>query len=139
MTHTDPDSRSYVQAVLDAYLSLPDTPRRPRPDDRFIAAELRRKRIPLSLIHAAFLLAMARRLFRDHEQEGPLQSIHSLRYFLPVIDEIRLDPLPPGYTNYLRTKLASHLVLKTPPANPCATPVAPAATSRKPRQLSFRW
>jgi hypothetical protein len=31
----------------------------------------------------------------------------SLAYFLPVIEELKLQPLPDGYLDYLRLKLRS--------------------------------
>jgi hypothetical protein len=34
-----------------------------------------------------------------------LSKIRSLAYFLPVIKELQLQPLPDGYLDYLRLKL----------------------------------
>jgi hypothetical protein len=35
----------------------------------------------------------------------PLPKIRSLAYFIPVIEELRQQPLPDGYLDYLRLKL----------------------------------
>ena len=45
-----------------------------------------------------------RRLSRDPGLP-PLTKIRSLAYFLPVIEELKLQPLPAGYLDYLRLKL----------------------------------
>src|SRR5215831_17574240 len=37
----------------------------------------------------------------------PLPPVRSLHYFLPVLDEISSQPLPPGYLEYLEAKLRS--------------------------------
>ena len=38
---------NYVRTILDLYLSIPNTPERPRRDDRFIATQLYRQGVPL--------------------------------------------------------------------------------------------
>jgi hypothetical protein len=50
------------------------------------------------------LLGTLRRLTRTTDLP-PVPKIRSLAYFLPVIDELRLQPLPDGYFDYLRLKL----------------------------------
>src|SRR6266852_6911669 len=47
----------------------------------------------------------ARRL--AHDPAHPLPPVRSLYYFLPVLEEIRLQPLPPGYLQYLERKISS--------------------------------
>jgi hypothetical protein len=96
------NQNSYIQAVLKSYLQLPDTPARARPHDRHAARLLWERQIPLDLAQAALLLASARRARPANQPQLP--PIRSLAYFIPVIDEILLQPLPPGYVDYLKIK-----------------------------------
>jgi len=105
MTPGQLSRRGYVRAVLDACLGLVDTPDRPRPADRLLAARLHDDDVPLSTVQDAILLASARRLIRP-EDRPPLPPVRSLHYFLPVIEELRQTPLPNGYAHYLRVKIA---------------------------------
>jgi hypothetical protein len=97
----------YVTTVLGLYLGRPETPRRVSRTDRKLALALYQRGVPHSTIEAALLLASARRICR-HPQVPPLSPIRSLHYFLPVIEEIILQPLPSAYVKYLRHKLATH-------------------------------
>jgi hypothetical protein len=94
----------YVATVLTQYADLPDTPLRPSPPDHALASRLHRDGVPLPLVESALLLATLRRLLRSSELP-PLPKIRSLAYFLPVIEELRQQPLPDGYLDYLRLKL----------------------------------
>lgn len=105
MTPGELSRRGYVRAVLDAYLGLVDTPDRPRPPDRLLAARLHDDDVPLSTVLDAILLASARRLIRPGDRP-PLPRVRSLHYFLPVIEELQQTPLPNGYAHYLRVKIA---------------------------------
>lgn len=99
------DSRpDYVRAVLAAYVALADTPDRPRPPDRTLAAQLYDREIPLQLVRDALILAYARRTLRPPEAP-PLPPVRSLYYFLPVIEELLKKPLPNMYIDYLKAKL----------------------------------
>ncbi len=102
----------YVRTVLDIYVSIPNTPGRPRRDDRFMAARLYRQGIPLYEFECALLLGCARRELQEHEE--PLQPIRSLRYFAPVLEEVRSQYLDPPYVLYLREKLSDVLRPKPP-------------------------
>ena len=96
----------YTASVLTLYANLPDTPTRPSPMDQSMARKLHQQAVPLPLIESALLLATLRRLARPSDLP-PLPKIRSLAYFLPVIAELQLQPLPPGYLDYLRLKLHS--------------------------------
>ncbi len=98
--------RAYIQAVLVAYTALPETPDRPRPLDRALAGQLHDRQIPLATVKDALLLAGVRRLARP-EGAPRLAPIRSLHYFLPVIEELLQSPLPGGYADYLKRKIAS--------------------------------
>lgn len=101
--------RDYVRSVLTTYLALPHTPQRPSPYDRRLARSLYDRAVPLTTVHAAFDLAIARRITRPSSAE-PLDPIRSLAYFLPVLDEVLRAPLDPGYLAYLRRKLGASAV-----------------------------
>lgn len=95
----------YVRTLLELYCDLPHTAsRQPSPLDQRLASQLFDQAIPLETIEAAFLLAIARRSTRD-PRLPPLPAIRSLNYFLPVIDELRREPLDPWYITYLRYRV----------------------------------
>ena len=95
---------AFVAQVLLLYLDLPDTPLRPSPTDQSLARRLFVEAAPLPLIESALLLGTLRRLSRAPGLP-PLPKIRSLAYFLPVIEELQLQPVPDGYLDYLRLKL----------------------------------
>jgi len=113
----DIDSGIYVKTVLDLYLALPETPTRVSRFDHSLAFRLFQQNVPASIVEAAFLLASARRLCRPNDA-SPLGPIRSLHYFLPVIEEITRHPLPPGYLDYLRHKLAAYRLKSALTPNP---------------------
>lgn len=98
---------AYIRCVLDLYLSIPDTPNRARTADRRLAATLHQKAIPLDIVASAFVLATARRYYRDPEAPT-LPPVRSLHYYLPVIDELLANPPAAGYREYIRRRLAAH-------------------------------
>ena len=106
MRSSDTCDAAFVAAVLTLYADLPDTPVRPTPVDQSLARRWFTEAMPLPLIESAFLLATLRRESRPPGLP-PLPKIRSLAYFLPVIEELRLQPLPDGYLDYLRRKLRS--------------------------------
>ena len=110
--------KDYVDAVLDTYVSLPDTPVRIRGDDRYLAIRWYRQGIVLFQAKTAMLLATARRTFRESDAL-PLEPIRSLRYFIPLVEEIQDLGIDESYLRYLQQKLSS--VLET---NACGEPKA---------------
>jgi hypothetical protein len=104
VTRVGAGDAGYVAAVLALYADLPDTPLRPSPMDHSVARKLHQEAVPLPLVESALLLATLRRLTRSSDLP-PLPKVRSLAYFLPVIAELQLQPLPDGYLEYLRLKL----------------------------------
>lgn len=102
--------RVYLEALLEAYSSLPGTPARPSRQDRRLARVLCRNGIPLRTVRAALILASARRTLRSGP---PLPQVRTLHYFLPAIDEVLHHPLDPGYVEYLAVKLKPFASKKT--------------------------
>jgi hypothetical protein len=96
--------QAYIQAVRSLYLQLPNTHPRFSRSDRCLASNLYQRGSPLDLVRSALLLATARRLARNPD-EPPLPTVRSLHYFLPVLEEIKLQPLPLGYLQYLESKV----------------------------------
>jgi hypothetical protein len=128
MNSTEPLSKTlYIKAVLDLYVSLPDTPPSPRRDDRYLAQQFHRKALPLYQVEAALLLGTARRAFRN--DPDPLEPIRSLRYFIPLVEEVRRSRVEESYAHYLRDKLG-HLLKPTRIRGP---------TACRARQLNLPW
>ena len=101
------EQQAYLRAVRDLYLKLPNTSGRFSRSDRELAHDLHQRGIPIDVIRCALLLATARRLCRN-PTNPPLPPVRSLRYFLPVLDEILLHPLPQGYLHYIESTFAQH-------------------------------
>lgn len=97
--------QSYVRALRHLYLQMPNTSGRFSRSDRQLAQDLHQRGIPLHIIRSALLLGAARRVCRN-PTNAPLPPVRSLHYFLPVLDEILLQPLPHGYLQYLESKIA---------------------------------
>lgn len=102
------DEKDYVKAVLDTYVSLPDTPIRTRRDDRYLAITWYRQGIMLFQAIAAMMLATERRTFREADAL-PLEPIRSLRYFVAIVEEIQHLGIDESYLRYLQQKLSSVL------------------------------
>jgi len=92
----------YVDRLLARYRSLPGTLGRILSDDRQTARALYDRHLDLELVQQAFDLAIARRIFGS---EQPLPPIRTLRYFLPLIEEILASPPDPGYLRCLQMRL----------------------------------
>ena len=99
------DRTEYTRSVIRMYISLPETPERAARSDWIFANHLFDRNIEIETVKHALLLATFRRLARSPEMPR-LSSIRSLHYFLPVIEELLKQPLPPGYPEYLERKVA---------------------------------
>jgi hypothetical protein len=93
----------FATRVLDRYRKLPGTLHRTLRQDRNLALRLYDRGVPLQKIEDAFLLALARRTFRSSSE--PIEPIRSLHYFLPLIQELEVEPPLPEYLAYLKDKL----------------------------------
>ena len=94
----------YVRRVLDAYRSTPGTSGTIRRADRLLATQLWERGVPLLVVENALILAVARRLLRPVDAI-PLNTVRSLAYFVPVIEEVAELRVNPAYYNYLRQKI----------------------------------
>jgi hypothetical protein len=98
------DLRQYTAQLLDLYRHTPGTLGRLRREDRRLAVDLHHRGVSLRTVAEAFLLATVRRCLRASDA-APLTPVRSLHYFVPVIEEVLTNPLPPGYSEYLKGKL----------------------------------
>ena len=96
--------KDYVQRVLEAYRKTPGTMGTVRRPDRLLAEQLYQRGVSVSVIENALVLAAARRLIRPADSP-PLDSIRSLAYFLPVIEEVLGLSVSQDYFQHLRQKL----------------------------------
>jgi hypothetical protein len=71
-----------------------------RRPDRLLAAQLHARGVPLSAVENALVLATSRRLIRPADAL-PLNTIRSLAYFSPVIEEVLKLRVNPEYYRYL--------------------------------------
>jgi hypothetical protein len=94
----------YIQKVLDAYRQTPGTTGMVRRPDRLLAAQLHARGVPLFAVENAFVLATSRRLIRPADAL-PLNTIRSLAYFSPVIEEVLELRVNPEYFQYLHYKI----------------------------------
>jgi hypothetical protein len=93
--------KDYIRKVLDAYRRTPGTTGAVRRSDRVLAAVLYDRGVPVTTVENALILAASRRMFRPPDAT-PLQTIRSLHYLLPVIDEILQLRISQNYFRYLQ-------------------------------------
>ena len=98
------NQEDYIRHVLDAYRQTRGTTGTIRRPDRLLAAQLQQRGVPLTAIENALVLAAARRMIRP-AGSPPLDTIRSLAYFLPVIEEVLSLRVNPDYFRHLRHKI----------------------------------
>ncbi len=96
--------QAYVDAVVTNYVRLPGTPLRSSRQDRRFARWLHEQRVPLRVVYAAFVRAIARREIRSASQPR-LAAIRTLRFFQGAIDEVLQTQLDPDYVQHLAAKI----------------------------------
>ena len=96
--------QAYVDAVVTNYVRLPGTPLRASRQDRHFARLLYEQRVPLRVVYAAFVLAIARREVRSASLPR-LPAIRTLHFFLGAIEEAGQTQLDPTYVQYLAAKI----------------------------------
>lgn len=101
---------SFVEAVIDTYLSLPQTPDDVGLEDRCFAESLYHRGYALYKVEAALLLGSLRRIFSNHPHSFQ-PRIRSLAEFTSYIEELRDEDLEIDYVRYLRHLLSPVLRL----------------------------
>jgi hypothetical protein len=96
--------KDYIAAVVNNYVRLPGTPLRPSRADRRFAALLYARRVPLRVVYAAFVLAVARRELRPTDLPSH-PAIRTLHFFEDVIDEVLTTHPAPGYVQHLADRI----------------------------------
>lgn len=96
--------KDYISKVLDAYRRTPGTTGAVRRNDRLLAATLYDRGVPVVAVENALLLAASRRIFRSPDA-APLQTIRSLHYLLPVINEVLRLHVSQDYFRYLQFRI----------------------------------
>lgn len=99
-----PEEIAYVNSVREWFLSLGCVGGKFGAADVEIARQMQRRGIPLAVVENAILLGACRK-YNSWLQGQALEPIVSVRYFEPLIAEIQKEPLPPGYSGYLRKKV----------------------------------
>ncbi len=99
-----PEEIAYVNSVREWFLSLGCVSGKFGAADVEIVRQMYRKSIPLAVIENAMLLGACRK-YGSWFQGQALEPILSIRYFEALIEEIQKEPLPPGYSGYLRKKI----------------------------------
>lgn len=97
------DEKTYVARVLARYRKVPGTLARVLRDDRRTALDLYRRNIPMEIVENAFILVISRRARRPTDEQP--DPIRTLRYILPVIEELMSAPPAPGYITYLERRV----------------------------------
>ncbi len=111
--------QAYVDAVVTNYVRLPGTPLRASRQDRHFARLLYEQRVPLRVVYAAFVLAIARREIRSASLPR-LSAIRTLRFFQGAIDEVIQTQLEPPYVHYLAAKITPLVAEKDEALRSCA-------------------
>ena len=101
------DCDRYVRQTLEGYRNTFTAWGRVRRADQALAVRLYKQRIPFTAVEGAFILAAARRTYRDSRHS--LSPICSLHYFLPILREILDTPVDPGKVSYLWLKMQGRI------------------------------
>ena len=96
--------QAYVNAVVTNYVRLPGTPLRASRGDRRFAGVLYDRCLPLRVVYAAFVLAVARREIRSPDLPRH-RVIRTLHFFVGAIDEVLETQPGDGYIDYLAAKI----------------------------------
>lgn len=99
-----PEESAYVSSVREWFLSFGCVSGKFGAADVEIATQMHRRGIPLAVVETAMLLGACRK-YGSWLQGQALEPILSVRYFEGLIAEIQKEPLPPGYSGYLRKKI----------------------------------
>lgn len=109
---------AYLSAVIDAYLSAPDTPAHASRSDWAIASNLFSRQIPLETVLYAIRLATLRR-----RNSGNLNPISSLAYFRQVATRLTIEELDPSYVAYVSLRFRQ--LIDDPASNNTKTAASP--------------
>jgi hypothetical protein len=96
---------AFVDAIRDCFISFGCTTGQFCSRDASLARDWQQCGIPLNTILDALLMGACRK-YSSWLNSAPTEPIGSLRYFESVVTEMQERPLPAGYGEYLRKKVA---------------------------------
>jgi hypothetical protein len=96
--------QAYIESVGKCYEELGCTTGKLNAAGIEIARQFHGRSIPFSVVDSAMLLG-ACRIYESWLNGGPSEPIRSMAYFEPLVAEVQANPLPDGYSGYLRGKL----------------------------------
>jgi hypothetical protein len=99
-----PEIQAYVESVRECYEKLGCTNGKLNAAGVETARKLHGRSIPFSVVQGAMLLGACRK-YESWLDSGPSEPIRSMAYFEPLVAEAQANPLPDGYSGYLRGKL----------------------------------
>jgi hypothetical protein len=99
-----PEIQAYVESVRECYERLGCTSGKFNTAGIETARQLHQRAVPLTVVYAAMFLGACRKL-ESWLNGAPCEPIRSMAYFEPLLTEVQANPLPNGYSNYLRSKL----------------------------------
>jgi hypothetical protein len=102
-----PDTTRFVQAIRETFLSIACGPGKFTAADARTASQMETDGVPLSVVQDAILLGACRK-YISWLNGGPAEPIGSLRYFEPIVAELRQQQLPPDYREHLRIQSARY-------------------------------
>ena len=100
----DKEVDAYVAAARDMFLAIGCTRGKFSVGDEKTAKVLKAEGVSLELLEDALLLGAFRKYDSWLSGSSP-EPIASLRYFTAIISEIKAQPLPQGYRQYLQSKV----------------------------------
>ena len=100
----NPEQEAYIALVREGFLSLGCVIGKFGAAEAQAARNLQARGIPVAVVQDAMLLGACRKYTSWLNGEA-LEPIRSLAYFEPLIAEVQSEPLPPGYSAYLRKKV----------------------------------
>lgn len=99
-----PEIQTYVESVRECYERLACTGGKLCAAGIEVTRQLHRRSIPLDVVQDAMLLGACRK-FESWLNGASCEPIRSMAYFEPLVAEVQMNPLPHGYSGYLRSKL----------------------------------
>jgi hypothetical protein len=99
-----PEIQAYVESVCKCYEGLGCTTGKLNAAGSETARQFLGRSIPFSVVYDAMLLGACRK-YESWLNGGPSEPIRSMAYFEPLVAEVKANPLPDGYSDYLRGKL----------------------------------
>lgn len=99
------EENAYVAVVRDRFLALGCTRGKFGIGDEKSAKAMKEQGISLELLQEALLLGACRK-YDSWLNGGSPEPVGSLHYFEALVSEVRDQPHPPGYREYLQTKVA---------------------------------